>query len=130
VLLGHTFVPVVVTASAALLGAAGCAIAGALSAHAAAAALLATGVTPLLCLCAGMSARREGRLPPSVLVTAVAADPSGGASFLSAWLALCPTTAATLGAVPIILLAHGAAAVAAGWTVIATAALAYLLARD
>jgi hypothetical protein len=94
------------------------------------AALLALAVTPMLCLCAGMSARREGRLPPSVLVTAVAADPSGGASFLSAWLALWPTTAATLGAVPIILLAHGAAAAAAGWTVIATAALAYLLARD
>jgi hypothetical protein len=128
VLLGHAVVPAAVTTSAALLGAAGCAIAGSLPS--AGAALLAVAVTPMLCLCAGMSARREGRLPPSVLVTAVAADPSGGASFLSAWLALWPTTAATVGAVPIILLAHGAAAVAAGWTVIATAALVYLLARD
>ena len=130
VLLGHAVVPVVVTTSAAMLGAAGCAVAGALPTHGAAAALVAVAVTPPLCLCAGMSARREGRMPPSVLVTAVAADPSGGASFLSAWLAFWPAMAATLGAVPIILVANGAAATAAGWTVLATGALAYLLGRD
>jgi hypothetical protein len=130
VLLEHAVVPVIVTTSAAMLGAAGCAIAGALPAHGAAAALLAVTVLPLLCLCSGMSARREGRMPPSLLVTAVAADPSGGASFLSAWLAFWPAMAATLGAVPIILVANGGAAAAAGWTVIATGALVYLLGRD
>jgi hypothetical protein len=130
VLLGHAVVPVVVTTSAATLGVAGCAVAGALPAHGAAAALLAVAVAPLLCCCAGMSARREGRMPPSVLVTAVAADPSGGASFLSAWLAFWPAMAATLGAVPIILVANGAAAAAAGWTVIATGVLVYLLQQD
>lgn len=130
VLLGHALVPVVVTTSAAVLAAAGCAVAGALPAHPAAAALLAVAVVPMLCLCAGMSARREGRLPPSLLVTAAVADPSGGAGFLSAWLAFWPVTAATLGAVPIILVANGTAAGAAGWTAIATAVLAYLLGRD
>jgi hypothetical protein len=90
--------------------------------------LRATGVTPLLCLCAGMSARREGRLPPSMLMTAAIADPSGGASFLSAWLAFWPALATTVGALPILLVA--APVVAVAWTLIATAALTYLLARD
>jgi hypothetical protein len=128
VLLDHALVPVVVTTSAATLAAAGCAIAGALPTHGAAAALLAVAVTPMLCLCAGMSARREGRLPPSLLAAAAGADPSGGGSLLVAWLAFWPATAATLGAVPILLVA--APAVAVAWTLFATAALAYLLARD
>lgn len=130
VLLGHVFVPAAVTTSAALLAAAGCAAGGALPAHAAAAALLGVAVTPMLCLCAGMSARREGRLPPSLFAGAAGADPSGGAGLLSAWLAFWPVTAAITGAVPIILVANGAAATAAVWTAIATAVLAYLLSRD
>jgi hypothetical protein len=128
VLLAHAAVPVVVTTGAAALAAIGCAVAGALPAHGAAAALLAVAVTPMLCLCAGMSARREGRLPPSLLAAAAGADPSGGGSLLSAWLAFWPATAATLGAVPILLVA--APAVAVAWTLVATTALAYLLARD
>ena len=59
---------------AAALGAAGCALAGALPDHGAA-ALLAVAVAPVVTGCAAMSARRGGRLPPSVLSTAVAADP-------------------------------------------------------
>jgi hypothetical protein len=128
VLLAHATVPVFVTTSAAALAVTGCAVAGALPAHATAAAFLAVAVMPMLCLCAGLSARREGRLPPSLLAAAAGVDPSGGASLLSAWLAFWPALAATLGAVPILLVA--APLVAVAWTLIATALLAYLLARD
>jgi len=128
VLLAHAAVPVVVTTSAAALAAAGCAAAGALPTHGAAAALLAVAGTPMLCLCAGMSARREGRLPPSLLALAAGADPSGGGSLMSAWLAFWPAVAATLGAVPILLAA--APVVAVAWTLMATAVLVALLARD
>ena len=53
----------------------GVALAGEASA---APALVAVALAPLLTLCAAMSARRGGRLPQSLLVTAMAADPTGG----------------------------------------------------
>ena len=77
VLLAHALVPVVVTTAAAALARAGCALAG--SAGRPPPRSLAVAVAPVLTLCAAMSARRGGRLPPSVLATAIAADPSGGA---------------------------------------------------
>ncbi len=132
VLLAHTLVPVVVTTSAAVLGAAGCALAGALP-EPGAAALLAVAGAPMVTCCAAMSARRGGRLPPSVLATAVAGDPSGGAGALLAWFTLWPTVAATLAAVPILLASSagpGAAVLAASWIAIATRILVRLLDRD
>jgi hypothetical protein len=133
VLLLHTVVPALVITSAAVLAAAGCALAGALPEDGAAAALLAVAVMPMLACCAGMSARREGRLPPSVLATAVAGDPSGGAGAILAWFALWPAVAATLGTIPIILVTSGgpgATGTAVVWTAIATTALALLVGRD
>jgi hypothetical protein len=133
VALAHTLIPMVVTTGAALLGAAGCAVAGALPVHGPATALLVVAVTPMLACCAAMSARRGGRLPPSVFVTAVAADPSGGAGALLAYFAFWPAVAATLGGVPIVLATSaGSAAVvfAAAWTVIATVLLLQPVARD
>jgi hypothetical protein len=107
VLLAHALLPAAVTASVAALAAVGCALAGALPAPGAGVALAAVAVGPLLAGCAGAAARREGRMSPSVFVTAMAADPSGGAAAVLGWLALWPAVAATLGSAPILLLAHG-----------------------
>ena len=133
VLLAHALLPALVTTSAATLAAVGCAIAGALPMHGAIAALAAIAVTPMLTCCAAMSARRRGRLPQSLLFAAVGGDPSGGGISITAWLAFWPTLAATLGSIPILLITHsglGAAPVAAGLTLVATAGLAYALDRD
>jgi hypothetical protein len=133
VVFAHTLLPGIVVTLAAALGAAGCATAGALPSQGAAAALLAVAAAPLLTACAGMSARRGGRVPHSVLATALAADPSGGASALVGWLTFWPTVAAVVGAVPTILVTtvgSGAVTVAVVWTVVAAAILAALLDRD
>jgi hypothetical protein len=82
---------------------------------------------------AGMSARRGGRVPQSLVLAAVAGDPSGGGVVLTAWLAFWPALAATLGSIPVLLATHGglgAASVAAGLTLVATAGLARTLDRD
>jgi hypothetical protein len=133
VLLDHTALATSVTAAAALLAAAGCAIAGALPSHGAATATVAVAVTPGLTGCAAMAARRQGRLPSSLLVTAVVADPSGGLGFLSIWFAAWPAIAVVLGAVPLLLVTGRGASglpVAAAWTAAATAGLAFLVGRD
>ena len=133
VLLAHTLVPTVVTTSGATLAVAACAVSGALPARDWATALLAVAVTPALTFCAAMSARRGGRLPPSVLGTAVAADPSGGGAFLSLWLLFWPALATALAGVPLLLTASagaGAAVAAAAGTGVATAALVHALGRD
>src|SRR5947209_2654359 len=133
VLLGHALLPALVTMSAATLAAGGCAIAGTLPTHGAIAALAAIAVMPILTCCAAMSARRRGRLPQSLLVAAVGGDPSGGGAVITAWLAFWPTLAASLGSIPVLLTTHsglGAAPVAAGLILAATAGLAHTLDRD
>jgi hypothetical protein len=122
-----------VTTSAAILAAAGCAIAGALPTHGALAALAAIAVMPTVTCCAAMSARRRGRLPQSLLFAAVGGDPSGGGVAITAWLAFWPTLAAIVGSIPVLLVTHsglGATPVAAGLTLVATIGLAYALDRD
>jgi hypothetical protein len=133
VLLAHTLVPVLAVVSAAVLAAAGCVVAGALPEHGAVLALLAIAGAPVITLCAGMSARRGGRLPATVFATAMAADPSGGGGAILGWFALWPTVAATLGAAPLLLVAAAgpaAAVPAAAASAIAGGILAYLVAQD
>jgi hypothetical protein len=133
VVFAHSLLPLLVTTAAALIAVGGVAILGELTVHGAAAVLAAVAVPPILTLCAAMSARRGGRLPHSVLVTAIATDPSGGGLAILSWLASWPATAVLLGSIPIILVAVGgaaAAAFAAAWVVSAAAGLAYLLRRD
>jgi hypothetical protein len=133
VLLAHSLLAMIVTTAAALLAVAGCAILGQLPVHGAAAALAAMAVPPTLTWCAAMSARRGGRLPQTVLVTAVAVDPSGGGLAILSWLTYWPMVAVLLGGIPIILITSvgaGAAPIAVAWTLIASVALIYLLSRD
>ena len=133
VLLAHALLPALLTASAATLAAASGAIAGALPTHGAIAAVAAIAVTPMVTCFAAMSARRRGRLPQSLLFAAVGGDPPGGGVSITAWLAFWPALAATLGSIPVLLITHSgfrAAPVAAGLTLVATAALAHTLGRD
>ena len=133
VLLAHTVVPAIVTAGAAAIAAAGCAVAGGLPRDGAVAAVLAVAAAPVTVGCAAMSARRGGRLPQSVFMGAVAADPTGGGAGILLWLAWWPALAAALGAVPILLVARsgaGAGLVAATVVGLAAAALAGALRRD
>ena len=77
-----------------------------------------------------MSARRGGRLPQSVLVTALGSDPSGGGVAVVSWLTWWPSVAVIVGLIPIALAEAGLPAVAAAWVVAVTATLTWLTQRD
>ena len=123
IILEHTLVPAAVTAAGAALGVAGAALAGGASAPT---ALVAVALAPLLTLCAAMSARRGGRLPQSLLVTAMAADPTGGASTVLTRIAWWPATTVALGTVPVLLAENGAVVLALAWIAVAAGVLAWL----
>jgi hypothetical protein len=135
VLRAHATVPIVIASAAAALAAAPCAVAGAPSRHAGATAVAAVAVVPLVALCAAMSARRGGRLPTTLMVTALAGDPSGGGGLIAAWLFAWPAGAAVVGLVPVVLVARattlaGAAMSALVWIAVAGLVLVALLDRD
>jgi hypothetical protein len=127
VLLAHTLLPGAVAVCATVLAAAGCALSGAAGA---AEAVVAVAAVPVVLLCAAMAARRGGRVPATVFVTAVGGDPSGGAGALLAWFALWPTTAAALGALPLLVAANGGATGALIFSALAGTILAGLVARE
>ena len=79
---------------------------------------------------AAMSARRGGRLPQSLLVTAMAADPTGGASTVLTWIAWWPATTVALGTVPVLLAENGAVVLALAWIAVAAGVLAWLGHRE
>jgi hypothetical protein len=126
VLLDHTLVPALLLAVAGAVAAAGCALAGSLPADGAPAAVTAAAAAPLVTLCAALSARRGGRIPPSVFATATAIDPSGGAGALLAWLALWPGAAVALVGIAAGLVAAGGATawLATAWIALAVSVLA------
>lgn len=132
VLLAHCVVPMSVTLTASALAAAGCAVAGALPAHGGAVALTAVASIPILTGCAAMAARRGGRMPPTLLVAAVA-DPSGGGLVIASWATWWPVLATLLAGIPILFVAgtrSSAALVGVAWTMIAIAGLAYFVDQD
>ncbi|WP_028065734.1 hypothetical protein [Solirubrobacter soli] len=104
VLVQHALVPLAVVVVGALLAVAGCAAAGALPDHGGAAVVLAVLATPTITLCAALSSRRGGRLPPSLLA-ATYGDTSGmSVGLIFGWIILWPlvaavTCAATIGIV-------------------------------
>lgn len=106
VLVQHALVPLAVVVLGAVLAVAGCAAAGALPDHGGAAALLAVLATPSITLCAALSSRRGGRLPPSLLA-ATYSDTSGlGVGLIFGWIVLWPVVAAVTGAVSIVSVVH------------------------
>src|SRR4051812_41436132 len=128
VLVQHALVPLLVVVIGALLGIAGCAAAGALPDHGGAAVLLAVLATPSITLCAALSSRRGGRLPPSVLAVTYG-DTSGlSLGLIFGWIVLWPLMAAATGAIPIGIVVHNGAS-ALPQFVVALVVLPGLLAR-
>jgi len=102
VLVQHAAVPLVVVMVGALLAVAGCAAAGALPDNGAAAAFLAVLATPSIVLCAGLSGRRGGRLPPSLLAVTYGDSSGMTVGLIIGWIVLWPLVAAAACAVPIV----------------------------
>jgi hypothetical protein len=128
----HLIVPVVLMVAAIALTLAALALGVALPGHAGGSAVDLLVAGPAVVGCAAMSARRGGRLPQEVLMTAMATDPSGGGVILLAWLLLWPAAAAALVALPLAAAGTGHTA-STTWAVIellAAAGLARAVARD
>jgi hypothetical protein len=133
-LLAHTALPALVTFCSVALCTIVLALAGQLAGDELPAALALVAGVPAVVGCAGMSARRGGRLPHEVLVAAVTTDPSGGGLVLLGWLLLWPAVAGAIVYVPVRAIsvrspaAH--AAVSAGLALLAVAVMASLQRRD
>jgi hypothetical protein len=128
----HAILPVVLVVAVITIATAGLALGGALAGHGAAAAVDLLLAGPAIVGCAAMSARRGGRVPQEVLMTAMSTDPSGGGIVLLGWLLVWPAAAAALVALPLggAGSAHRASAAWAVAEVVVAVALARALARD
>lgn len=127
-LLAHAILPSVVVSAAVVVCAVALALAGRLAGGELAPALVAVITAPAVTCCAGMSARRGGRLPTDVLIAAVTSDPSGGGIVLLGWLLLWPAVAAAVVYVPVRAIHGSAASVAVA--VAASVAAAVVQGRD
>jgi hypothetical protein len=109
ILLAHLAVPIAVVALAAAVAGGAVGAFGDLPDHGAALVVLAVGLVPSVVACAALSSRRGGRVPISVLAAGAAGDPTGGGGTVIAWLLRWPLTAAILGALPLVIVAHTSA---------------------
>jgi hypothetical protein len=108
VLTAHALVPGAVLLAGALLAVAGCAAAGELPAHGAQVALLVVVAVAPITLCAALSSRRGGQVPPSVMAVTYGDTTGMSALLLVGWIVAFPVLAAVLGAVPVsVAVAHG-----------------------
>jgi hypothetical protein len=128
VLVQHALVPLAVVAIGALLAIAGCAAAGALPAHGGAAVLLAALAIPSITLCAALSSRRGGRLPPSLLAVTYGDTSGASVGLIFGWIILWPLVAAATTAVTIGVVVHNGPS-AVPTFVVALVVLPILLAR-
>lgn len=133
-LLAHWVAPALVVFGSVALCTVVLALAGQLAGHELPAALAVVAGAPAVVGCAGMSARRGGRLPHEVLAAAVTSDPSGGGLVLLGWLLLWPAVAAAIVYVPARAItmrsAAGHAVVSAGIGLVAVVVMALLQRRD
>ncbi len=106
VLAQHAIVPAVVVMVGAVVAAVSCAIAGGLPPHGAAAALLAVAATPAVTLCAALSSRRGGQLPPSLLSVTYGDQTGMSAGIIVGWIVVFPVLAIVLGTLPVSIVAH------------------------
>ncbi|HJS94053.1 MAG TPA: hypothetical protein VJ741_07300, partial [Solirubrobacteraceae bacterium] len=110
------------------------ALAGGLAGDELPAALALVAGAPAVVGCAGMSARRGGRLPQEVLAAAVTTDPSGGGLVLLGWLLFWPAVASAIVYVPVRAITVGSpvghAVVSAGIGLVAVVFTALLQWRD
>jgi hypothetical protein len=129
-LVAHVLLPSLVVSASVAVSAVVVAVFGGLSANGVAAALALVVTSAAVVCCAGMSARRGGRLPHDVLISAVGTDPSGGGLVLLGWLLLWPAVAVAVVYVPVRAIrvhstvAHAAVSVGVGVAAVAAALLA------
>jgi hypothetical protein len=128
VLVQHAIVPLLVVLVGALVAVAGCAAAGALPEHGGAAAALAVLATPTITLCAALSSRRGGRLPPSLLAVTYGDSSGMSAGLVLGWIVLWPLLAVAASAVPIAIVVNNGTSVLPQF-VFALVVLPALLAR-
>ncbi len=101
ILFAHAALPALVLLSAVLVGTAACEVGGATLAPAGALMVTAVLAVPVTVLAAALSARRGGRLPPSVLAMATNTDTGGTGGFVVVgWLLLWPSVGAIGAGVP------------------------------
>ncbi len=106
ILLAHAALPALVLLTTVLLAAAACALGGATVVPAGALVVTALLAVPVATLTAALSARRGGRLPPSVLAMATNTDTGGTGGFvIVGWLLLWPLTGAIGAGLPAALVA-------------------------
>lgn len=133
-LLAHAVLPALVVFCSVALCAVVLAVLGQLAGNELPAALGIVCGAPAVVGCAGMSARRGGRLPQEVLAAAVTTDPSGGGLVLLGWLLFWPAAASAIVYVPVrAITAHspvGHAVVSAGIGLVAVFVVALLQWRD
>jgi hypothetical protein len=133
-LLAHAALPSVVAFGSVAVCAIVLALTGVLAGSELPAALGVVCGAPAVVGCAGMSARRGGRLPQEVLAAAVTTDPSGGGLVLLGWLLFWPAVASAIVYVPVrAITVHspvGHAVVSAGIGVVAVVFTAFLQWRD
>jgi hypothetical protein len=96
VLSQHAIVPAVVVLVGAVMAAVICAVAGGLPRHGAAAALLLVAATPAVTLCAALSSRRGGQLPPSLLSVTYGDQTGMSAGIILGWIVAFPALAIVL----------------------------------
>jgi hypothetical protein len=110
ILVQHAIVPGLVVVVAAAAAAVGCAVAGALPRHGGSAAALAVLATPAITLCAGLSSRRGGQLPAS-LMSVTNTDTTGmSGAIIIGWIVAWPLLAVVLGTLPVsLIVTHGTA---------------------
>jgi hypothetical protein len=106
VLSQHAIVPGVVVVVGAAVAAVACAAAGALPDHGAAAALLAVAVAPAVTLCAALSSRRGGQLPPSLLSVTYGDQTGMSGAIIVLWIVAFPVLAVVLGTLPVSVVVH------------------------
>jgi hypothetical protein len=129
-LVAHVLVPSLVVSASVAVSAVVVGLAAGLSGSGVAAALALVVTSAAVVSCAGMSARRGGRLPHDVLISAVGTDPSGGGLVLLGWLLLWPAVAVAVVYIPVraisvhSTLAHVAVSVGLGVVAVAGALLA------
>lgn len=133
-LLAHTALPALVVFCTVAVCAVVLALAGQLAGDELPVALGLISAAPAVVGCAGMSARRGGRLPQEVLVSAVTSDPSGGGLVLLGWVLFWPAMAAAIVYVPVRAITGaspaGHAVVAVGIGIVASVVLGSLQGRD
>ncbi|HEY6758301.1 MAG TPA: DUF6297 family protein [Baekduia sp.] len=101
VIAAHAFVPAVVVALAATVAAIACAIAGALPDNGGTAAVVVVLATVPITLCAALSSRRGGQLPPSIMATAYGDQTGTTGLLIVVWIVAFPLLAAVVGALPV-----------------------------